>query len=209
MTQLAEKLVADNYHYAYKIAYMFKSHLMPDYVKEEIALNALYKAAEKFDPSRGVTFSSVLYRYVMNALGNKKACLKRLPVVVDESSSSSADYDSSNTVINLFDRVKAKEEPTSFDLDGYKKLRGSLDSKLTDRQKKLVEILYDQDSFLEDYIKEHNPRTKPVKVTFDLIGKVLGLSKARISQEVKVIRNVAREVLTKINTEEGFCGRAE
>lgn len=63
-----ELLVAKYYQDAYKLAADMNFRWIPDDVRENIAFAALERAAKSFDPTRGVKFTTYLYRIIRNAL---------------------------------------------------------------------------------------------------------------------------------------------
>jgi RNA polymerase sigma factor (sigma-70 family) len=189
MSKNTEKLIEDNYLLAYNIAYKFNAPLMGDDVKENLALAALRRAAEVYDPSRGLQFNTLLYRCITNALRSEINRLHKLPQHISQV------VDTKTQELKDVLETLPATETVHIDNDAYNDMMSRLNKKLSARQQKMLHMFLTPEIFLEKYVDEFKPKKCPKRLTYVHMAKMLGISIAWVCRDFKRVQKIARSVL--------------
>lgn len=180
-------LVAKHYADALKIGQSFKSSVMFDDEKENVAIHALWRAAQKYDENHNskAGFQTYLYRSVINSLlsygrrnrGNGQPYevqKKRLPKSnLLYESTIEARAAQQGRVENLSTMFAAYDDTNTLE---FQELMEKIQLRLTEQQRFIL------NSRLSD-------------VTFEEIAKKLKLSRQRIHQKFARIQQIVKRVL--------------
>ena len=181
-------LMADHYQLAYQIAGAFSSPFLTDDVKENFAIKSLQKAAEKFDATKGMKFSSYLYMWLNNELKTEHTRVKKLPMIISEVTDEESEHKS------IFDLLDSKAMHYE-NIDRHAEMLSTLEQNLTERQRKLLNMQLNPAPFIEEYTSMYKPSKAPKKLTWTVMTAMMGVSSAMVAIELKRIRETARQVL--------------
>lgn len=180
-------LVAKHYTDALQIGQSFKSSVMFDDEKENVAVHALWRAAQQYQPEHEskASFQTYLYRSVINSLltygrrnrGNGKPYevqQKRLPkshVIYESTIEARAEL--RDKVENLSTLFGVCDDTQTFE---QKDLLEEIQLHLTEQQRFIL------NSRLDD-------------VTFEVIAQKLGVSRQRVHQKFSKIQQTVKRIL--------------
>jgi RNA polymerase sigma factor (sigma-70 family) len=183
-------LMSEYYPLAYRIASRFKSHLISDDIKENIAFNALQRAVKAYNPNKNTKFSTFLYLCIMNNLKSEVQRAHRLPNQVSEVADPlTQEY------TNIFELLLPTSKLENYDWNQFNQFVNRLKSKLNDRRKLMLDMLIDPEQYLEKCSKQFKLKRIPKHMTYSIMAKVIGRSVAKIAIDMKGIREQAKKTL--------------
>lgn len=185
LNEQQQKLVADHYEDAKQIGVSFKSSVLYDDEKENIAVRALIRAAQHYDSKRNVKFSTYLYRAVINSLlshkrinkgeGKYQSQQKRIPKnqVLLESTiqARSQEQGKEETIASLF---AEPSQSMTRELE-HNEILAQISLYLTERERFVFESMMQPD------------------VTYEMIAEKLDISRQRVHQiHVRIQRTIKK-----------------
>jgi hypothetical protein len=212
LTPTQRELVSKYYEDALTIAQSFKSSVLFDDEKENIAVRVLIRVSRhydpnfKFDPAKrkhlpkaGRTlFNTLLHRSIVNALISaghvykdgtwKNVQKKRMPKaqIINESVIE-ANAAERGQVKNLSTMLSMKDNTYNIE---HEQLLSIIKARLTERQGFILDVLVAPELFGMPFSKSGTP-----KATNLFIAQKFGITKQRINQEIIEIRRIAKVII--------------
>jgi RNA polymerase sigma factor (sigma-70 family) len=203
LTKKQQKLVAKHYEDALRIGSSFKSSVLYDDEKENIAVYGLLKAARKYDENKldGASFTTYLYRLIMNDLltgdkgvkdaktGKYRTIQKRLPknkVLLESIIERDGDYSAFASMFPVYDKMNELE---------YNELLTAIRLRLDGKQRFLFDALIDPATA---GIKPDQSK-RVLKTTLRELAEKTGVTKQLISVELFKIRDVVKHVMENMD----------
>jgi len=188
-----QKFLADYYPYAYAVSEQFRTPYLGDDQKEDIALKALERAVKTYDPDKGTKFSSYLYTLIMNDLKSETVKMKKKPLSVRD-----VPEPETGERRDVFDFIADYKILEESDPTFYNELVTELNKKLTPRQKQLLDMLKSPQIYIDKFNKMYEPEKPLTKLNYEAIGKMLDVSIATVTYELRKIQNVTQEILNNL-----------
>lgn len=188
-----KQLLSQHYSDAYRIAYSFKAPQIADDVRETIAFNALQCAVKAFDKTKHAKFTTLLYLCVYNSLKSEVQRLQRQPHQISEIQDSlTSEY------VSIFNILSAKES-APYDWNRYDQFVRRLKQRLDERRQLILDMLINPETYLSKHTHDFKIHKIPKRMTYSVIAKRLGKSVSKVSCEMKIIRQEARQVLEELD----------
>jgi len=192
-TEKEKELLAKYYPDAYKIAYSFKAPQIGDDVRENIAFNALQRSVKSFDDTKKTKFTTFLYLCIYNSLKSEVQRQHRLPYHIAQVH----DHHTSEWM-SILPLLPEKIYKGQEDKEHYDQFVKRLKERLNTRRTEILEMLMNPDTHLAEYGKTVQVHRIPKRLTYTIIAKKIGKSVSKVSFEIKVIREQAKQVLKEL-----------
>lgn len=186
--------VIENYYpLALRIAGDFKAPQLGEDLKETVACNALIRAVDHYDPLRSTAkFSSFLFLCITNELKSEVKRFNKKPIQVAE-----IHNELSGEMTSIFEVIETAAD-IQHDWDSFKKFTDAVHERLSERHKMLFEMLVYPEASLQKYTKQMGWSKEPRKMTYQVMGKIIGRSTARVATEVQNVREIVKAVYQEI-----------